>query len=154
MKRCSHKVFACTAILILFTLFRCENSYRKEQSSVGNKFTGFLSEVGMTEPPSKLIIVPTHGCGPCIKSAMDFLRDSEKSSNFAVIVSGPSRKSCLLLMKKFNLIRTDALIDARFQSKDYGIVTIYPTILSYDNGKWNSTDITPENYNEVFEGVQ
>jgi len=108
----------------------------------------------MGEPQSKLIIVPTRGCGPCIKSAMEFLRDIEKSSNFAVVVGGPSRKSCLLLMKKFNLIRTDALIDARFQAKDYRIVTIYPTILSYDNGKWNSTDITPENYNKVFEGVQ
>ncbi len=151
MKRCSNNTVAF--ILVVSFLFSCGKAYEGQRSSASEKYARYFSVIGMGEPQSKLIIVPTRGCGPCIKSAMDFLRDSAKSSNFTVVVSGPSRKSCLLLMKKFNLKRNDVVIDAKFQAKDYGILTIYPTIVSYENGKWSSIDITPENYHNAFNGV-
>ena len=59
----------------------------------------------------------------------------------------------LIIKRKVNFIRDDVVIDAQFQTKDYGIMTICPTIFSYDNGKWNSTDFTAENYYKVFTRV-
>ena len=154
MKRWNRKIVRCTFVIILFSLFSCKNSSRKEESAVRDHLSGFLSEVGMTDPPSRLIIVPTQGCGPCIKAAMDFLRDTVKSAGITAVISGPSRKSCLLLMKKFNVERQGVVIDSKSQAKDYGVLTIYPTILSNERGTWLSTNITPENYDKAFASFQ
>jgi hypothetical protein len=127
--------------MILVSLLGCE-FYRKEKSQDNDNYTRFLSEIGIITPPSKFIIVPTHGCGPCIKAAMDFLRDSVRSSNIAVVISGPSEKSCSLLMNKFNVQRKDVVFDSKTSAKGYGIMTIYPVLLSYKDNKWHAVDIT------------
>jgi hypothetical protein len=145
-----YNAFACTFLMILVSLSGCESSYRKDLPPVNDNYSRFLSEIGITTLSSKFIIVPTHGCGPCIKAAMDFLRDSVSSSNIVVVISGSSEKSCSLLMKKFNVERKDVVFDFKTRAKEYGIMTIYPVLLSYKDNSWIAVDITPENHEETL----
>jgi len=143
-----------TSLTILISLLGCGSSYRKEQSLVNDNYARFLSEIGILTLPSKLIVVPTQGCGPCIKVTMDFLRDTVSSSNIAVVISGPSKKSCSLLMKKFNVQRKNVVFDLKTSAKGYGITTIYPVLLSYKDNKWHAVDITLENHEKTLTSQQ
>jgi hypothetical protein len=144
------KIIVCRSFMTLVFLLGCERAYKQEQSPKTDKYSKFFSEIGVVKRPSKSILVPTQGCGPCIKAAMDFLRDSVSSLGIAVVISGPSEKSCSLAMKKFDLQRKDVIFDSEFRARDFGIMTIYPVILRYERDYWQSVDITPENHASVL----
>lgn len=96
-----------------------------------------------------VLIVPTRGCGPCIKSAMDFLRDSLTSSTVSVVISGPTEKSCSLLLKKFNVHHDDAIFDIGARANKLGIITIYPLMISSKGKGLQASEITPDNYDAL-----
>jgi hypothetical protein len=145
-----YKAVVSLSLMIIFSLLIFQCSYRDEQSTTSDNYSRFLSEIGIQNLPSKLMIVPTQGCGPCIKAAMEFLRDSVSSSNIGVVISGRSEKTCSLLMKKFNVQREGVVFDSKSRAKDYEIMTIYPVLLSFKEDSWHAVDITPENYKKAL----
>jgi hypothetical protein len=81
---------------------------------------------------------------------MDFLRDNVSNSDMTVVISGPSKKSCSLLMTKFNVQRKGVVIDSKTRARSYGIITIFPVLLTSKDDGWESVEITPGNYEKVL----
>jgi hypothetical protein len=145
-----NSAFTYLSLTLFISLLGCQTLGSNEKASATDKYSKFLSELGIEKRSSKCIVVPTHGCGPCIKAAMDFLRDSVSSSNIVIVISGPSQKSCSLLMKKFNVQRKDAIFDSKGRAKGKSIVTIYPVLLSYEDNNWQAVNITPDNHKDAL----
>ena len=130
---------------IIIVLHAC-NSIDNNRS-IDEKYSSFLSEMEVNRLP--VLIIPTRGCGPCIKSAMDFVRDSTSSASVSIVISGPTEKSCSLLMKKFYVYRDDAVFDIGTRANKLGIITIYPLMLSLRGNKLQVDEITPDNYSAL-----
>ena len=77
---------------------------------------------------------------------MDFLRDSTTTTEVSVIISGPTEKSCALLLRRFNVQRDNVLFDIGTRAHKVGITTIYPVMLSLKDDELQVAEISPDNY--------